>query len=912
MLTDPVNTDVSRTRTRDSFNQWVPQHSLSGEPHNLSRPMSLHLHSTSRRVFIGPTPANWNYKKTSLWFSKSEKAVHHGTRRRKTFRAESDVVGPNNMTSLYYNASDDQSEKPNMITDAPFLVEEPQDVEELEITESDVDCPTMSREVFYTPSENMKNYPVTPPHNPRVLNSKSHHSLTLPLHLHPTLSVVNSTLEEDDSQHDDASISSINLSNIPINYDEINDPNFDANNADVNSDAGYFDLPVYSAGTIIKEDCILIRIERVYHSGVPRMYNESTSRKYFTNSSGWREYNVKLKPDRIEFYKNKKKAVDQLIFSYSTRLSLYSPVDYTLALSTPNDDGMKVFIFRLKTYSLSVGWYRALYNLLTEPSVKPLPSVCDVVVPDLDVRVQIPLKDVRQAFKITAEEITKTVLDELSGINEWEDVLNEWLQNSDMRLCWKRYDRIEWIVWEKNDDDEKDRSDLLACPQFIEGTHQLQLRCTEHYPTSVTLPDETKLQEPPPVEGYLIRVTNEKGRKNRSKRLYFSSHDYYLFFLKPFIASPPPPPSSSLEAGSGSCSGSMEDDKTNHKRPLIYAVSPHAQGPQYVDAFLKANSKRRIKQIINAYGFINLIDVKEVRPLTDDNGEDACENDHAEDQSKELKSEGKGCPFELVMMNGMSIVLEAYSKTTMKEWVNCLDALIKYWKARVADDVKIQISTFKINQFNNYDDNSASIGDGIRGNWDNFRSYANPTIWHWCILNGCRGITKSGLLYQKFHYYGTFNNYYHVLTRGYLIFYRLYSWSTTGRKLHRCYHRRKGIINLLDCYVYSGQITDHDLSYSRNLNRVSTEMQNFPRIYSDGMCCFDDDDECTFVVWQGNKHVIKRSGAIGVEFRKKATLDAVGKVWIFRARNRSEREEWVCALNVEIERCLMEHKRTIH
>ncbi|CAG8455730.1 11558_t:CDS:10 [Gigaspora rosea] len=574
----------------------VPQHSLSGEPHNLSR-----------------------------------------SNKKKNFRAESDVVGPNNMTSLDYNTSDDQSQ--NKITDAPFLVEEPQDVEELEITESD--------RSFNTPSENMKKYPVTPPHNPRLLNSKSHHSQTLPLHLHPTLSVVNSTLEEDNSQHDDASISSINLSNIPINHDELNDPNSDANNANVNSDAGYFDIPAY-----------------------------------FTNSSGWREYNVKLKPDRIEFYKNKKKAVDQLIFSSSTRIDIST-----------------------KNLFLSVGWY-----------------------------LQIPLKDVRQAFKIAAEKITNTVLDELSGINELEDVLNEWLQNSDMRLCWKRYDRIEWIVWEKNDDDEKDRSDLLACPQFIE-------------------------REPPPVEGYLIRVTNEKGCKN----------------------SPPPPPSSSLEAGSG---------------------------PQYVDAFLKANSKRRIKQIINAYGFINLIDVKEVRSLMDDNSEDACENDHAEDQSKEPKSEGKG-----------------------KEWVNCLDAFIKYWKARVADDVKIQINTFKINQFNNYDDNSANIGDGIRGNWDNFRSYANPTIWHWCILNGCLGITAE---------------------------------------------RHHQSIRLL-CILGS-----NNLSYSRNLNRVSTEMQNFPRIYSDGMCCFDEDDECTLVVWQGNKHhVIKRSGAIGVEFRKKATLDSVGKVMIF-------------------------------
>ncbi|CAG8573882.1 14357_t:CDS:2, partial [Dentiscutata heterogama] len=861
MPTDPVNVDDSGIKNRDSFHQWAPQHSLSGEGHNLSKSMSLHLHSTSRRIFVGPIPANWNYKKKSIWFSKSEKAVHHGTRRRKTFRAASDVVGPNNISSLDYNIPDDQCERPNMITDAPFLVEEP---EELEIIGSDMDRTPMSREVFYTPSEDIKIFPVTPPHNPRLLSSKEYQSRTLQLHLQPT--IINSSLEENDNQHDDASISSINLSDSPIDHDEINvnDPNSDTSNANLNAES--FNNPAYVSGSVIKEDCILIKVERVYHSGVPRMYNDSTSRKYLTHSLGWREY--------------LKKPVDTIVFSSSTRLSLYSPVDYTIALSTPSDYGMKVFIFRPKTYSLSVGWYRALYHLLMEPSVKPVPSVCEVVVPDLDVRVQIPLEDRRQAFKITAEEITKTVLDELSGINEWEDVLNEWLQNCDMRLCWKRYDRIEWIIWETNEG-ERDRCDLLACPQFIEGTHQLQLRCTEHYPTSVTLPDETKLQEPPSVEGYLIRVTNEKGRKNRSKRLYFSSHDYYLFFMKP-------------------------------KRPLIYAVSPHVQEPEHAAAFIKADNKRRVKQIINAYGFINLIDVKEVRSLMDDDNENDCENDHIEDQSQERELEKKGCPFEVVMINGMTIVLEAYSKTTMKQWVKCLNELVKYWKARLADDVKIRISMFKINQFNDYDDGSAFIGDGFHGDWDNFRSYASPTIWHWCILNGCRGITKSGLLYQKVHYYGNFNNYYHVLTRGYLIFYRLYSWSMIGRKAHRSYHRRKGIINLLDCYVYSGHITDHDLPYSSTPHRVGNEMYNFPRIYSDGMCCFDEKDECTFVIWQGNKHhVIERSGVIGVEFRKKAKLDSNGKVWIFRARNKSEREEWVWALNVEIERCLMEHHRTI-
>ncbi|CAG8666706.1 18693_t:CDS:2, partial [Racocetra fulgida] len=563
-----------------------------------------------------------------------------------------DVIGPTNMSSLDYNVPDDQCERPNIISDTSFLVEEPQ---ELEIIESDTERSIMNREVFYTPSENIKSFPVTPPHKPHLFNSKKKtRPQSLPLNMQNLQQIVESPPEENN-----VLVPSTNSSISSINHDEINDRGFNVNNDDesiINSDSESFETPVCESGVVLKED----------------------------------------------------------------------------PLSDPCDYGMKVFIFRPKTYALSVEWYRALYNLLRPPSIKPVPLTCDVVVPDLNVRVRIPLEDGTQAFKITAEEITKTVLDELGGINEWEDVLNEWLKNGDMRLCWKRYDRIEWIVWEKNDS-EKDRNDLLACPQFIEG-------------------------EPPPVEGYLIRVTNDKGRKNKSKRLYFSSHDHYLFFMNPSFACPPPPPPSG--------SGSTEDEKLNTKRPIMYAVSPHIQGNDNAAAFIKADVKRRVKQILNAYGFINLIDAIEVRPLINDNNEDTCENDNLGDKSKERKYEGKGCPFELVMSNGMTIVLE---------WVKCLNALVKYWKARVADDIKIRISMFKENQFNDYDDDGAYIGDGFRGHWDS-----------------------------------------------------------------------------------------------------------------------------------NKRHVIERHGTIGLELQKKAKLDSSGKAWIFRARNRLEREEWVWALNIEIERCLME------
>jgi hypothetical protein len=90
-----------------------------------SNKMSLHLHSTTRRIFIGPTPANWSYKKKSLLFSKRDFAKslqspkNQSSRRNRnssilsngiinkrekqdTFIASRDSTGPMNLSSLDY------------------------------------------------------------------------------------------------------------------------------------------------------------------------------------------------------------------------------------------------------------------------------------------------------------------------------------------------------------------------------------------------------------------------------------------------------------------------------------------------------------------------------------------------------------------------------------------------------------------------------------------------------------------------------------------------------------------------------------------------------------------------------------------------------------------------------------------
>jgi hypothetical protein len=86
---------------------------------------------------------------------------------------------------------------------------------------------------------------------------------------------------------------------------------------------------------------------------------------------------------------------------------------------------------------------------------------------------------------------------------------------------------------------------------------------------------------------------------------------------------------------------------------LIYAVAPQSQEQcAQTDAFMKADIKRRIKQIINAKAFINLIDVAEVKSDEESYGVTEMEN--------------HGCPFQLVLNNGRIIVLQVRKKTLNK------------------------------------------------------------------------------------------------------------------------------------------------------------------------------------------------------------------------------------------------------
>ncbi|KAF9101580.1 hypothetical protein BGX27_011408 [Mortierella sp. AM989] len=490
---------------------------------------------------------------------------------------------------------------------------------------------------------------------------------------------------------------------------------------------------VVATSPVVKQDRMLVRKEVTERPG-PHQFNAETARKMDRQSLGWKEWWCVLKgvpvgqspvtkitkksvdyihkeKGRLELYYNHKKINTSIILTSRTSISVYSSLDYSIAVTQNYRDavGLTIYILRPRTISLACAWYMDIYTLLHGRA--PIPSFIELGVPDFDVKVRVPIpeddsdwddddedkdsdedkdKDEEregtalsstlplrgpgnvehtstdredetpiQSFKtamsrlpnrmasksfylntddakltlVTPDEVTPNMLRShaltlLKQVPDWTEVVSLWQdprQHGDVALCWKRYDRIEWIYWDspifaetsnvhlrKDHIGFADGSDwtggmdeTVVGPQVLDKTHRLELRPITHYPTKVLVaePDEKikTLYEPDPIEGYMVRVSTFSGNPlRRFRRLYLTSHDNLLMYTVP----------------SHSHSPSMQHVGTIDPEALVFCITPHRSAdPDHKD-MSQSRSVRRLKaQVRAAQGFIDLTKVGSVRVL---------------------------------------------------------------------------------------------------------------------------------------------------------------------------------------------------------------------------------------------------------------------------------------------------------
>ena len=329
-------------------------------------------------------------------------------------------------------------------------------------------------------------------------------------------------------------------------------------------------------------------------------------------------------------------------------------------------------------------------------------------------------------------------------------------------LAWKRYDRLEWVHGAV----EQKMYGTVA----MQRTHDLELRPKDHYPVTVKTSKDKVRDEPPPVEGFLIRLTSQRGQERRLgkmlfKRLYFATFDHYIVFLQPSKASPPPPPKiQNLQLRDIPTAQQISD-----KLPLTYDVDPYplehgqitwldpegdvrSRYDQIVrDREAMSESERVMHMLLSCDGFINMRDIKRVRdfhkgatPADDDMDSDGSDVDFHEPvddrpvdgQTTSLESDRT---FELLMRNGLVIRLQAYDTAAKKEWLTRLRDLVKYWRLRSHADVDLFKSVREQNLEKLQIDERAEAQVGsFAYKWEVSQSYADPILYNLCGISSCR------------------------------------------------------------------------------------------------------------------------------------------------------------------------------
>ncbi|ODQ54458.1 hypothetical protein SAICODRAFT_54524 [Saitoella complicata NRRL Y-17804] len=718
-------------------------------------------------------------------------------------------------------------------------------------------------------------------------------------------------------------------------------------------------------GEILKLDKMLLRIAIAPVGELPVTFDEHTNNIEVKTFIKWREYLVVARAGgkngataTIKIHKNRViPAMDksfasrhsewQIPLDSEARVNLYSHLDKSLCIWRPYKNGTIFYILRPNSVPDSIEWYGFIQQCLGSHPAR----YAHIHVPDLDVSFRVALRSnatetgntgtvaatgaldeagniiAANGRIITPDILTTTCLNLLEQTKEWEDVLKYWKANEKLGLCWKRYDRVEWI--------HGSNGARLIGQWTMARTHQIELRPKTHYPTRVHVSRSAVLEEPEPVEGFLVRLSSARGRHARLgrmfyKRLYFSTHDHLMFFSKPGRAHPPPPPEATTRRRAFVSGGNTPSpDELLSDMPLIYNIAPYDVASKdgeiswlnrttsreeilHRDAAAKQEAERLYQSIKSADGYIDLTRVQFVRRCrrepagvdadvgrgesvpfnedgSDDTGEDGVVGEFDDDRT-----------FEMVLLKGLVLRLQAYNRESRNEWIRRLNLLITYWKARLAQDLTSlkQMRESNLKLLGIELDQEGTFGQSA-DKWEVSRSITNPELYNFCPISSCRAITMRGVLFRKMRKNVAFDKFFCLITQGELLIYHHVYRSSGGSESAHIHHELHARVGLRDAYVYSGASTQ---------GLLQSESVAVPRIYKDGWQSQDEETMLTFVVWQGRRRkVLSRNGdnnarILSSGVRSVSRLGVAGKGTIFKTRSRQERDMWVTALQLEIER----------
>lgn len=516
-----------------------------------------------------------------------------------------------------------------------------------------------------------------------------------------------------------------------------------------------------SEGEMVRAQKMLVRVEHTSRE-LPPDYSEIESLRIDSREiAKWREYVVVCRkaadehaPFTLKMYKSRvindvEKSTSSAYYeiflnSKTTRVNLYSTLDKTVVIWHAERRGTRIYIVKPRSSAHAVEWYTFIRQALGWHR----PTSLLINVPDLGISLIFkdpfdqdhlgsrrsqnnePVRISKE--KIAAAAIICECMRMIKERNEWSQVLEGWSKTTKMGLAWKRFDRLEWI----HGVNEGQMYGTIA----MQTSHDLELRPKHHYPSTVEFDDETK-EEPAPVEGFLIRLTSQRGAQQRLgkmfyKRQYFYTLDRFLCFCKQGKAMPPYASTGSditpsRDSGPQISSPREIDPFPIQDNSLSWLDNGNDEFIRRQDENAFAHFMRTIHNLTNTDGLLDLCQVQSIQPIN--SGQISHSN-------RQINHEDN-CIFEITLNNGLGVRFEAQNKETRDEWVKRLDALRQYWTARTKSDAdelrEIRHRNLKLLDI---DERNESILGQFASKWEVKRAEASPHLYNMCHITGCRPI----------------------------------------------------------------------------------------------------------------------------------------------------------------------------
>jgi hypothetical protein len=519
-----------------------------------------------------------------------------------------------------------------------------------------------------------------------------------------------------------------------------------------------------SEGEMVRAQKMLVRVEQTARE-LPPDYSENDSLRMESREiAKWREYVVVCRkasdehaPFTLKMYKSRviqdvekssSSAYYEIPLNHKrTRVNLYSSLDKTVVIWHPDKRGTRIYIVRPRSSAHAVEWYTFIRQALGWHR----PTSLLINVPDLGISLVFkdpfdqdhlgttgsqdnePVK--RSKEKIAAAAIIRECMSMIKERNEWSEVLEGWSKTAKMGLAWKRFDRLEWI----HGANEGQMYGTIA----MQSSHDLELRPKHHYPATVKSFSNTT-EEPAPLEGFLVRLTSQRGAQQRFgkkfyKRQYFYTQDRFLCFCKQGKAIPPYPSIEEIEgdampshdASSQASSSDKIDPFSIRDESIAWLDNGNEEFIRRRDETAFAHFMRTIHNLTNSDGYLDLCQVQSIQPL----------NSGQTSQSNRQNNQNDDCIFEITLDNGFKVQFEAQNNGNRDEWVKRLDELSQYWMARTkADADELRGTRYHNLKLLDIDERTESILGQFASKWEVKRAEASPHLYNMCHITGCRPI----------------------------------------------------------------------------------------------------------------------------------------------------------------------------